>query len=101
MNQDTREQFKGRLAEMIKEASDREKIATDLQMQATTQTELMEMLIKSASSSRRRKGYTDPETLEDQIKRLQEAANKEMRAVNALWEKIHDMQKEERTRWGP
>ena len=96
----TRELFKRELEKMISDANEKHQVVLNLQRAADQKRDFMEILNRTASSSRARKGLDNPMEVDAQIKLLDEQAEKEMGIVRAMWDKIHNMQQEERALWG-
>ena len=95
MDNETRENFKRELDEMISEASGNEEIARNLQKEVEEKRSWMEMLSRSGSSSRSRRNKEEAADIEAQIAELEDDATRLLDVVKSLWEKIHQMQEDE------
>jgi len=96
MDDETREIFKRKLEELIKDATEKEEIARDLQRQAKEMRTLMESLSESGSSSRLRRNKEKAADMETQVTEIEEEAARQMKIVRELWNKINEMQEEEK-----
>ena len=98
MDDKTRQQFKRALEDMIKEATDREEAARELQKVADDKRAEMESILLAGSSSRARRGVNNTQQMKDQIAELEQEAVEEMEKVQVMWTKIHEMQEDERNK---
>ena len=97
MDDESREKFKRKLEEMIKDAAEKEETARDLQRQAEEKRNWMEMLSESGSSSRSRRNKGRAADVETQVIELEQEAARLLGIVRELWNKIHKMQEEEKS----
>ncbi len=97
MDYETREKFKLKLEEMIKDAIEKEETARNLQKQAEEKRNQMEMLSESGSSSRLRRNKGRAADMETQVTELEQEAARLLGTVRELWNKIHEMQEEEKS----
>ncbi|RYC78193.1 hypothetical protein BFJ63_vAg18934 [Fusarium oxysporum f. sp. narcissi] len=95
MDDETRKKFKQELERMIKDATEKEQAARDLQQQANQMRNMMEMLSERGSSSRSRRNKGEAADMETQIMQLEQQAVRQLEIVQDLWNKIHEMQEEE------
>lgn len=96
MDDETRNQFKRKLEEMIKDATDKEEIARGLQKQAEEKRTLMEQLFRNSSSSRARRNRGKAADMGTQVAELEQEAARQLELVKELWNKIYEMQEEEK-----
>lgn len=95
MDDETRKEFKRKLEEMIRDATENEETARDLQKQAEEKRAWMEMLSESGSSSRSRRNKEKAANIETQLAELEQEAAKPWEIVEELWNEINEMQEEE------
>jgi ribosomal protein L17 len=95
MDDGTRDKFKRKLEDMIKDATENEEIARGLQKQAEEKRDLVERLSESGSSSRLRRNKGMAAGVEAQVTELEQEAARLLEIVGELWNKIHEMQEEE------
>jgi len=97
MDDETRDKFKRKLEEMIKDATEKGEIARGLQKQAEEKRDLVERLSESGSSSRLRRNKGKAADVETQVTELEQEAGKLLEIVGDLWNKICEMQEEEKS----
>ncbi len=85
-----------KLDEMIEEATFNETIARGLQDQADIAKESLELVLRAGSSTRECRELPDPSDLETQIEQLKEEAARQWELVQSLWNKIREMQEQEK-----
>ncbi|KPA37300.1 hypothetical protein FLAG1_09897 [Fusarium langsethiae] len=73
MDDETRKKFKQELENMIKDATEKEQAARDLQQQADQMRDMMEMLSERGSSSRSRRNKGEAADMETQIMQAAQA----------------------------
>ncbi|KAG8425563.1 hypothetical protein J3458_002250 [Metarhizium acridum] len=84
MDNETREKFKHKLDEMIKDALENESIARDLQREVEQKRSWMEMLSKSGSNSRSRRNKEEAADMETQVAELEQQAARQWEVVGNL-----------------
>lgn len=97
MDYETRENFKRKLEEMIEDATKNEQIARDIQDQVEQKRAWVEMLSESGSRSRSRRNKEKAADVETQITELDQQAARQWEIVRDLWNKIREIQEEERS----
>jgi hypothetical protein len=97
MDDETRNKFKQKLEEMIKDATEKEEIARSLQKQAGEKRDLVERLSESGSSSRLRRNKGRAAGVETQVTELEQEAARLLEIVGELWNKIRQLQEEEQS----
>ncbi|GKU16025.1 unnamed protein product [Fusarium langsethiae] len=84
MDDETRKKFKQELENMIKDATEKEQAARDLQQQADQMRDMMEMLSERGSSSRSRRNKGEAADMETQIMQLEQQAARQLEIIQDL-----------------
>ncbi|XMA18968.1 hypothetical protein WAI453_011759 [Rhynchosporium graminicola] len=96
MDNETRGKFKQKIDEMINDATEKEEMARGLQRQVEETRNLMQQLSDGGSSSRLRRNKGGAADMETQASELEQEAARLFGIVGELWNKIHEMQEEEK-----